>query len=511
MLPVSRPAGSTRSTLPEGALLTRTPGLWMRRRGERMLFVEPETASWIILEGPHLEFWQKLSRPMPWSEARALPGPLSAQEREDFLLHLFGLDLVRVNGRSRFNPEELWKPVQVYPAYLCLHVTEACNFGCHYCMADSFPNKARMPIETGRKILEKILHEIPSNGFTIDFHGGEPLLAWEEIQELVKFARHVNERDGLGKNLWFMLQTNGALLTPEKVQGLKDLEIIVGVSLDGPAEVHDRNRVFAGTGKGTFDVVVQNVRQAQESGFEVGLLGVIHEPRDYVTSFRFMVHEMNRRSFRLNYSSSIGRSHYRLRFPVDRTEEFARGWLAMVDEALAWCRQTGERLAISDVNNQINNLLSKNRPFMCYRSPCGAGNSVLGFGIDGGIHACEEMASLDMFRLANIYDEGLNLARMCESNPVVRLLQSRTVDNIPKCSKCHLKRFCYGGCTSKTMARFGDPMREAPMCGFYQVVFEEMMWKLHENPDIVQYLAPPGVAWSPWPSSPGPSGCAGCG
>jgi len=496
---------AARPTLPEGALLNRTPGVRMRRRGERLLFIEPESASWIILEEPYLGFWQKLSRPTNWAELRAVPHTLSIEQREAFLIRMFELNMLSVNGRICQDPAELWKPSQFYPAYLCLHLTEACNFGCLYCMADSFPNKGKMPLATGRQIIEKILHEMPSDGFTIDFHGGEPLLAWDEMQDLVKWARHVNERDSLGKNLWFMFQTNGSLLTPDKVEILKELDIIVGVSLDGPREVHDRNRVLAGSEKGTFDVVVHNVRQAEAAGLEVGLLGVVHEPGDYIKSFRFLLNEMNRRSFRLNYSSYIGRSLYRLQFPVDRTEEFARGWLEMVDEALAWCRQHGEGLSISDVNNQINNLLSKNRPFMCYRSPCGAGNSVLGFGIDGGIHACEEMASLDMFRMANIHDEGLNLARMVESNPVLRMIQARTVDNIPKCSQCHLKRFCYGGCTSKTMARFGNLMREAPMCGFYQVVFEELMWKIHDNPDMVGYLGLPGLEYRPWPQTSVPA------
>jgi len=501
MLRVENPGGASQPGLPESALLTRASGLRMRRRGSRMLFIEPESASWIILEEPYLSFWQKLARAMTWSEARQLEHPLSPSQRENFLIRMYESNMVQVNGRSCLEPAELWKPVQHYPAYLCLHLTEACNFGCLYCMADSFPNKGKMPLGTARLIIEKVLHEIPSDGITIDFHGGEPLLVWDDIQDLVKWARHVNQRDGLGRNLWFMFQTNGALLTPEKVEVLKELDVIVGVSLDGPREVHDRNRVFAGSSQGTFETVLHNVRKAEEMGFQVGLLGVVHEPQDYLKAFRFMVHEMNRRSFRLNYSSYIGRSHYRLRFPVDRTEEFAHAWLEMIDEALAWCREHGEPLNISDVNNQINNLLSKNRPFMCYRSPCGAGNSVLGFGIDGGIHACEEMASLDMFRMANIHDEGLNLARMVESNPIQRLLQSRTVDTIPKCSQCQLKRFCYGGCTSKTMARFGTVMRESPMCGFYQVVFEELMWKIHENPDMVGLLGLPGLEYRPWPAS----------
>lgn len=499
MLQLNRPGQSTRPNLPEGALLTRTPGVWMRRRGERVLFIEPESASWIVLEEPYLSFWQKMSRPMTWAEAKTLDHPLEAEKRHDFLVHMYGLDMVRVNGRAFFNTPEVWKPPQRYPTYLCLHLTESCNFGCHYCMADSYPHKGKMPMETAKLIIEKVLHELPPNNLTIDFHGGEPLLAWDELLETVDHAKVVNERDGLNKKLWFMLQTNGSLLTPDKVAKMKELGMIVGVSMDGPPEIHDRHRVFAGSEKGTFDTVLENVRMAEEMGYPVGLLSVIHEPKEYLTTFRFMLHEMKRKTMRINYSSYIGRSPYKLQFPVDRAEEFGYAWLEMIDEALAWCRENNESLQIADVNNQINNIVSKNRPFMCYRSPCGVGNSVLGFGIDGGIHACEEMASLDMFRVANIHDEGLNLARMVEDNPVLKLLQSRTVDNIPKCSQCHLKRICYGGCTSKTMARFGDAMRESPMCGYYLVVFEELMWRIHDNPDLVQRLGFPGTRYHAWP------------
>jgi uncharacterized protein len=471
----------------------------MRRRGNKVLLIEPESASWIVLAEPYLGLWQRLTRPMTWAEVRTIPSPLTAAQKEEFLVHLFGLDMIKINGRAYFNPPELWKTPQRYPTYLCLHLTESCNFGCHYCMADSYPHKGKMPIETARLIIDKILHELPPTNLTIDFHGGEPLLAFDEMVEVIRYANMVNERDRLGKKLWFMLQTNGSLLTPDKVEVLKELKAIVGVSMDGPGAMHDRHRVFAGSEKGTFEVVLRNVRRAWEMGLKVGVLGVVHEPPDYLTAFRFFVHELGLRSFRLNYSSYIGRGPYKLQFPVDRPEEFGRWWLAMIDEALAWCRENQTPLSISDVNNQINNICTKNRPFMCYRSPCGVGNSVLGFGIDGGIHACEEMASLDMFRVANIHDEGLNLARMVEDNPVLKLLQSRTVDNIPKCSQCHLKRICYGGCTSKTMARFGEAMRESPMCGYYLVVFEELMWKIHENPDLVKWLGFPGTRYTPWP------------
>lgn len=490
------------SGLSQNTLFTKCPGLYVRRRQNRSLIIEPRSASWIILEGPALDFWRKMPESAHWSELCAIDNPLPEADRLSLLQELFSRFMININGRPYFSGK-MWPLERKYPSYLCLHLTEACNFGCRYCMADSVPGKGRMSKETIAKIIEKCLHELPLDHLTIDFHGGEPLLAYDSIKYAVQYAKELNEKEKLGKVLAFMFQTNGSLLTDDKILEIKDLGIIVGVSLDGPRDIHDRNRIFAGGG-GTFDTVVKNVKRARELGLRVGLLGVIHNPDDYVRSFRFFTRELDRTSFRLNYSSFIGRSARLLDFPVTRAKAFAEGWLAMVDEALQYSREHQKPLAIQDITNQINNLVTKQRPFMCYRSPCGAGNSVFGFAIDGGIHACEEMASTGALRLGSVYDEGLNLADLIDNNPVVEQLRSRTVDNIPRCRRCPIRRFCYGGCTSKTLACFGDLMRESPMCGFYQIVFEELMWKLWDNPDMVRRLGGSAlnhISWRPWKPS----------
>lgn len=487
--------------LDRAALVSCTPGLSLRRRGQRLLMIEPDSASWVVLEGPCLEFWQLLRQPLSWYELSIKQHVFSVAEREGFLLYLFRNGMIRVNGRSYFSGP-LWPPVMRYPCFLCLHLTESCNFACKYCMADSKPNLGTMPIATAEKILYRCLHELPSEGLTIDFHGGEPLLAWEAIRHCVDYANMINERDGLNKTLWFFFQTNGSLLTEEIVRGCVERKIMVGVSMDGPRSVHDRNRIFAGGGaeRGTFDVVREKVQMARKFGLKTGLLGVIHDPADYLPAFRFMTDEMGYDAFRLNYSSYIGRSARLLDFPVERAEAFAHAWLDLVDAALAWSRQHEVNLDICDINNQINNLIRKDRPFMCYRSPCGAGNSVFGFAIDGGIHACEEMASSGACRLGSIFDESQTLTDIIDNNELAIELKKRCVDNIPRCSRCPIRRFCFGGCTSRTLALYGTFMRESPMCGFFRLVFVGMMWRLYENPDMVKRLGGKNLQLERWPA-----------
>ena len=63
-------------------------------------------------------------------------------------------------------------------------------------------------------------------------------------------------------------------------------------------------------------------------------------------------------------------------------------------------------------------------------------------------------------------------------------MDTRKIENLSKCSTCAWKRFHGGGCTSKTFAYFETVEKEDPMCRFYHIVFEELMWRLWENPEL---------------------------
>ena len=472
-------------------LISKNKNIRSKRQDNLCLLIEPESASWAVLPPDYLSFWSALPKVCTWEQAMQLAHPFPNTKRSQVLLELYRRNFINANGRYYLNADKIFARSTTYPHFICFHITEACNLACRYCMADSLPSKAAMPLDTYKFIIGKVLRELPNQGFTIDFHGGEPMLAFDKIVEAINYTEQLNRQENLGKELYYSFQTNGTLLNRNNIKRLLELpNLRIGLSLDGPQEVQDKNRLFAGPDpkRGSFQKVVENFQLAKEMGLYLGVLGVIHDPQDYLKSFKFFTETLKIDSFRLNYSSYIGRSAKLLDFPLDRAEEFAKCWLEMIDYAYSYAKEHDICLNISDINNQINNLIRKERNFMCYRSPCGAGNSVFGFAIDGGIHACEEMASSGACRLGNIFDPELNLKDLIDNSPLVHELNTRTVNNIPKCSRCMYRRFCTGGCTSKALAFFGTFKRESPMCGYYQKVFEGLMWRLYKHPDMVYYL-----------------------
>ncbi len=472
-------------------LISKNRNIRTKRRDNLCLLIEPESASWAVLPPDSLSFWSALPKVCTWEQAMHLDHPFPSTKRSQILLEFYRRNFINANGRYYLNADKIFARSTTYPHFICFHITEACNLACRYCMADSLPGKAAMPLDTYKFIIGKVLRELPNQGFTIDFHGGEPMLTFDKIVAAINYTEQLNRQENLGKELYYSFQTNGTLLNKENIKRLLELpNLRIGLSLDGPQEVQDKNRVFAGPDPkwGSFQKVIENFHLAREMGLYLGVLGVIHQPQDYLKSCKFFVETLKIDSFRLNYSSYIGRSAKLLDFPLDRAEEFAKYWLEMIDYAYNYAKEHDIRFNISDVNNQINNLIRKERNFMCYRSPCGAGNSVFGFAIDGGIHACEEMASSGACCLGNIFDPQLNLKDLIDNSPLVHELNERNVNNIPKCSRCPYRRFCTGGCTSKALAFFGTFKRESPMCGYYQKVFEGLMWRLYKHPDLVHYL-----------------------
>ncbi|MCD6309698.1 MAG: radical SAM protein [Candidatus Eremiobacteraeota bacterium] len=459
-------------------------------RDSKILYVAPDSGSWMVLEGKELDTFKKLTKPITAGNFLGEHYSSNPGAGRDFIKRLYANDLIRLNGRSRYDPSKLWEPPQRYPSFLCLHITEACNLRCSYCYAKAHDKKNKMPLETAKLILERIIRELPGPNFVIDFHGGEPLLEFDNIVASIKHARKVNEE--VKKCLSFITQTNGVLITREMALTMKEIGLRPGISIDGPPEVHNKYRKYP-NGKGSHKEVWRGIELVRDVGITPGVLAVVHHPEDYVPVLKFFL-DNGFEGMRINFTSYIGRAQEEMDFHYVRGENFARNYLKLVDEALAWCRKYDKPLRINDLDHFIHNLTNKTRLMMCYRSPCGIGNSILGFALDGKISGCEETASMGLFFAGSIFDS-TPLTDVVDKSPVLQELYQRKVENIPRCSRCAFRRFHGAGCTSKVYSMYKDLFRESPMCRFYQVVMEELMWKIHDNPDMVKYLGyrPPSV------------------
>lgn len=145
---------------------------------------------------------------------------------------------------------------------LTLQVTQGCNLKCEYCAYSGnyfnreHTNKA-MSFETAKKAIDYFIsHARDSSHFAISFYGGEPLLEFGLIKQCVAYADSRAE----GREVSYNFTTNGTLLTEEKYDYLVEHNFAVLVSLDGPQEVHDRHRIFAGSTVGSFQKMSDNVK-----------------------------------------------------------------------------------------------------------------------------------------------------------------------------------------------------------------------------------------------------------
>ena len=149
---------------------------------------------------------------------------------------------------------------------LCLNVAHMCNMSCSYCFAgrgEYGRGTTLMPAETGTRAIDFLIENSQGRkNLDVDFFGGEPLLNWETVKDIVKYARSVER--GSGKEFRFTLTTNG-LLIDDDVIGFANKEMHnVVLSLDGRKETNDA-MLRLGNGRGSYSEIVPKIKRLVEA------------------------------------------------------------------------------------------------------------------------------------------------------------------------------------------------------------------------------------------------------
>ncbi|MBQ9347369.1 MAG: thioether cross-link-forming SCIFF peptide maturase, partial [Oscillibacter sp.] len=149
---------------------------------------------------------------------------------------------------------------------LCLHVAHTCNLNCAYCFASQgkfHGERGLMSYEAGKQALDFLMdHSGTRRNLEVDFFGGEPLMNWGVVKQLVEYARSVEK--ARGKHFRFTLTTNGMLLDDEVIDFANREISNVVLSLDGRREIHDALRVDH-QGRGSYDRIVPKFQKLVEA------------------------------------------------------------------------------------------------------------------------------------------------------------------------------------------------------------------------------------------------------
>lgn len=326
--------------------------------------------------------------------------------------------------------EEYQPPENPIIKAMCLHIAHDCNMRCPYCFADQGPyggDRGLMSAETGKKALEFLFKESGKRkNLNIDFFGGEPLMNFEVVKELVLYIEKRTAE--LNKIPELTLTTNGLLLDKAKGDFLKEHNISVVLSLDGRPEVQDSMRYTANK-KGSYDIVSKNILNFIEDGYSNYIVRgtFTHGNLDFFED--------------LKHLESLGLKTLSIEPVVGPDEAFYSIKEEDIPQILGeYDKLTDYMEDHKDFNFFHFNIDIYKGPCLPKRiSACGAGHEYVAISPQGDIYPCHQFVGDKDFMMGNVYKGEV-------SKVIGTTFQHANVLNKKECMDCWARFYCSGGC-----------------------------------------------------------------
>ena len=328
---------------------------------------------------------------------------------------------------------------------LCLHVAHTCNLNCGYCFASQGKyngDRAVMSFEVGKQALDFLVaHSGSRTNLEVDFFGGEPLMNWDVVKQLVAYARSI-EKDA-HKNFRFTLTTNGMLIDDDVIDFANREMSNVVLSLDGRKEIHDRCRVDY-AGNGSWDRIVPKFQKLVEARGNQNyyMRGTFtHANPDFVKDIETML--------------DLGFTELSMEPVVCAPDDPA----ALTKEDLPIVLEQYELLAKKMIERK-----KAGKPFTFYHymidltggpciykrlSGCGSGTEYMAVTPWGDLYPCHQFVGDEKFRLGDIWNGVDNTAIQNE-------FRGCNAYTRPECADCWAKLYCSGGCAANAYHATGS-------------------------------------------------------
>ena len=328
---------------------------------------------------------------------------------------------------------------------LCLHVAHTCNLNCSYCFASQgkYPgDRALMSFEVGKRALDFLIENSGHRtNLEVDFFGGEPLMNWEVVKQLVAYAR--TQEEPHHKKFRFTLTTNGMLIDDDVIDFANREMSNVVLSLDGRKEIHDRLRVDY-AGNGSYDRIVPRFQKlvASRGGKNYYMRGTFtHANPDFTKDVFHM--------------ADLGFTELSMEPVVCAPGDPA----ALTAEDLEIVKEQYEILAKDMLRRE-----KEGKPITFYHymldltggpcvykriSGCGSGTEYMAVTPWGDLYPCHQFVGEEKYKLGNIWDGVTNTAlredfRAC--NAYAR----------KECDDCWARLYCSGGCAANAYHATGS-------------------------------------------------------
>jgi uncharacterized protein len=362
-----------------------------------------------------------------------------------------------------------------------LHVTDYCNLHCTYCYAAT-SRAGTMPKTVARAAIDRLAAMPPRGPIRLEFHGGEPLLAWGLVRWAVAYASRFRLPNGAPR-FSFSIQTNGTLLDEARILFLKEHDFSVGVSFDGPRARHDTYRVHR-DGRGSFDEAIRGLKLLEDGGVRHGVICVVTDPA-VLDDFPDVMLDCGFRHVAFNHLL-CGQGRSKGQIAPTAAAVFGEKMLDLADRVIDYNLTTWDNgFVVRNLSVLVLNILSKARSFMCMRIPCGAGASLIGIAPDGSVYPCKEMADSPELLVGNVVDSSIEELL---SHPLCVQLRARRAQSIEDCAECYARDVCEVSCPSRSYHLGSTFLLKTELCEYYRTVVPGLLWRIHESPHRILQL-----------------------
>ncbi|MDO5127559.1 MAG: thioether cross-link-forming SCIFF peptide maturase [Eubacteriales bacterium] len=323
---------------------------------------------------------------------------------------------------------------------LCLHIAHDCNLACQYCFADEgeYHGQKRelMTLEVGKRALDFLIENSGNRvNLEVDFFGGEPLMNFDVVKEIVAYGR-MREKEA-GKNFRFTLTTNGVLLNDDVIEFCNREISNVVLSLDGRKEIHDLMRPTR-NGKGSYDVVVPKFqefvsRRGDKSYYVRGTF--TRNNLDFTEDFKHMA-DLGFKEISIEPVVTPDCNSYAIREEdIDRIcEEYDKLALDIIER-----HKHGKPVTF------FHYMLDLNGGPCVYKrlSGCGSGTEYLAVTPTGELYPCHQFVGTEEFKLGDIYN-GIKRTDIVDEFKLCNVYAK------DKCKDCFARFYCSGGCAANS-------------------------------------------------------------
>ncbi|MDE0019637.1 MAG: radical SAM protein [Candidatus Poribacteria bacterium] len=346
------------------------------------------------------------------------------------------------------------------PGLFIIIPTKRCNQGCGYCHSSSQyvrPDEVGwdMPEEVAFKTVDFFLSipRLDPLNFHLEFQGGEALLCYDYVQKIMDYT--IEQAKAQGATVSFYIASNLTLMTDEIAEDIKQRRNIrIGSSIDGPKDIHNKQRPMKGGGN-AYDKVVYWVNRLRDKfDMNVGVLSTVSR------------RHLNREKEVIDTQLSLGSNHLTASRFLHYGEKQYRNKMLTAEEALESWKRSLEYILEKNKQGQfcveygtlqtLQKLLTLDMDFMCDRRPCGAAVSQITVDQFGDIYACDEGRSIPELAYGNVlthtYDDII-------TSETALFSRSFATEVLPMCNTCPVQAYC-GACFVRGTSYEGHPVPE---------------------------------------------------